>query len=1209
MTFKHLETSHCLVPFYLLLATDMTPKKSLCAPRCLPAPLSAWTTLVCLGVFMPSVLAIAQPVPVNIVSGTVDYHVCGNSKQGSPGDGNCGMAFSVGPDDGNYDNSPAALTGNVVNITGSASIDNQFSYQATNSVFGAYHHDMLGAGTADDNQVTIDTTGTLAGDVYGAYVYVGNSGLATNNRVIFREGTAQRVQGGFSYSNAGLSHAEGNRTEMSGGTVSQIAGAYVSSNTDNSLSLSVDNHLVLSGSATVSYSAHGGSANNNNGGASASKNTASISDTVNVAVNVFGGEATGGHGFITATENSAMISGSVQIGGDAYGGSAKGDYATAGGATAIEGNRLEISGSVRVTGDAYGGYAQATLSDSTASFNTLIVSSTGVTTVNSIFGGYAEGDLSTATKNSAVVSGAWVKGDAVGGYASSWGNSSAIAGGATLEEGNTLEILGGAIDGDVYGGVARGSNSKAEATNNRIRISGSVTINPAASVYGGYADGDTARTEKNEITLSSGTMDTLLYGGMAKGDVGDAQSITNKITLLGGTVKSIRAGSVQADYGLAEAHGNAVEISSSATVDDEIYGGYVEGMEARASANEVYFSGTVGNNGIVGGYASAKTPGYKAEVLDNKIWMSGGVSNGSLMGGYAESESEAIAKSNKLRLSNGLVTDWLVGGFASSIQDIATAGGAAGEGNHVEISGGEVQDSIYGGFANASTDAFATHNHITLSGTPTLDQAKLYGGFGYGGAGSDFYTGNTLNIKTRGLKVQSLQNFEYLNFDLPSTLVSGETLLSVSGTADLGNDSLIGLAVDGANLPLLQPGDYVVLIDATNGGNLAGSHRNTQASATAGSLQLDFDIDSLTSTNQLIARLQQIRLGSGSASLTDPALVGSATLARGADFIAQQGMQAVLAAQSAAGGAYQGAAPSGAQNGSAHSGTAQNGSAPSGAAQQSSRYHPRLFAAISGSQMEYQRSALEVDSQTLAVGAATGLPTHAGDLTLAAFIEHGEGRYHGKQHDATRAIKAQGETRYSGGGLIGRLDTGALYLEGSLRGGIAKTGYRSHDTTGRQVDYDQDSRNHYIGAHSSIGKLWNLGEKNRLDTYARALWNRQSKDEVKLSTGESLRFEAQDSRRIQLGARFNHVLGGSLNAFAGLAYEHEFTARGRARLETGGKAYKITPSGLKGGSTLLEAGLSGRPGPHSPLTLDLGIQTHTGKRKGLAAHLRVSYGF
>jgi hypothetical protein len=73
----------------------------------------------------------------------------------------------------------------------------------------------------------------------------------------------------------------------------------------------------------------------------------------------------------------------------------------------------------------------------------------------------------------------------------------------------------------------------------------------------------------------------------------------------------------------------------------------------------------------------------------------------------------------------------------------------------------------------------------------------------------------------------------------------------------------------------------------------------------------------------------------------------------------------------------------------------------------------------------------------------------------------------------------------------------------------------------------------------------------------------------------------------------------------GLAWERELDGKARARIE----GYKIDAPTLRGETGIAELSLILTPLPSKPLTLDISLQSHTGKREGITGSFRVNYRF
>lgn len=235
--------------------------------------------------------------------------------------------------------------------------------------------------------------------------------------------------------------------------------------------------------------------------------------------------------------------------------------------------------------------------------------------------------------------------------------------------------------------------------------------------------------------------------------------------------------------------------------------------------------------------------------------------------------------------------------------------------NTINISGGTIGDIYGGAIAAQYGTGQAINNVVTISGSPNLSTSSLYGGGVFSGASNDVFTGNTLNVKTAGLTVGNISNFQYLNFYVPSTSSAGDTMLSVTGTADLtgssGRSSIVNVGIDGGS-SLLQTGDTITLIDA--GTLVTNSNLNARASGTGmQGVTLLYNFDITTENNKLLATVSDNTgptLNEQSKALSEGFVSGLGMVTQGSDIAAGQGMDSAVSAAKT-GAAAGGSVPAG----------------------------------------------------------------------------------------------------------------------------------------------------------------------------------------------------------------------------------------------------------------------------------------------------------
>lgn len=540
-----------------------------------------------------------------------------------------------------------------------------------------------------------------------------------------------------------------------------------------------------------------------------------------------------------------------------------------------------------------------------------------------------------------------------------------------------------------------------------------------------------------------------------------------------------------------------------------------------------------------------------------------------VIGGHAVGGSGGSASYNTVNITSGTVING-----PSFPTDAAVAGGMVENGdaaqyNTVNIYGGSstsITGDIVGGVAYGGTTS--TYNTINIYGDaqgngPNLTNAGLYGGYA-DGAG-DVFTGNTLNLKgVKGLTVQSVQHFQNLNFYLPENTQNGDTILTVTGTADI-RGSIIGVGIQGG-APTLAVGDTVNLIKA---GTLQAD-ASIKTTALQGST-IQYGFNTVQDGNNLVSTVTQRGATQQSKSLVEGTAASAAALNSSADFSTSQGTAAAVRA-------------------------ASGSSAPGG----------QSFGTMGGGSVRTNTgSHVDVNSFNLVAGVAKGFRQRDGELTLGGFFEGGLGNYSTYNNFTSGTVLGAGKTRSYGLGILAHYDfNNRMYVEASLRGGLADQDYHSGDLVpGTNVSYS--THTNYVGAHLGVGKIWSLTNSLDLDTYVQYLWQRQSGSSVQLSSGESLVFGPVNSQRARLGSRLNEKFTESVSAYIGAAFEHEFD--GNASATTNGLPMQ-SPS-LKGSSAMVELGVNMRPLNDKAFVVGLGGQGYFGKKEGVVGTLQIGYKF
>ncbi|MDR1835380.1 MAG: autotransporter outer membrane beta-barrel domain-containing protein [Fusobacteriaceae bacterium] len=929
----------------------------------------------------------------------------------------------------------------------------------------------------------------------------------------------------------------------------------------------------------------------------------------------------------TPSNNEVNIGENAKIKGTVWGG-----RSTSPGAE-IQNNAVTVTGGQMTY--VYGGWA----TDGTAHDNTVRITGGEMGTIQGGAGIYGSSHNTVSIENAKAV--------AVYGGRTCWGDFTE----------NTVEIKSGAFSGPIVGATqyksSNGSqaNSWAHAINNGVTIHGGTF---GASIYGasvtrGFASDNSVtitggnvqnqvagnytgiigayvresepdatgpdKVERNSVKISGSetridVTNSVGTGSIIGGKTDEAGAMKNEVSITGVNDK----GSVKANY-IYGAYAAGDVLENKVTIEDSSVEGKIIGAESTAGSAKDNHVSVVGPARLSGDVYGAR--GYSGEVTGNSVTLSGDTEiTGSLYGGYAD-DGNAEYNSVRLEGTNGKIIE---------IGDVEGGSSVKGDAknNSVYLKGDfHVAGSLIGG---SVCDGEASGNLVSLEGNIRID-ADLVGGFSIQGLSAD----NTLEIKSENIQVGGLYGFQNLHFYFSESVRNGAVMIKAENNASNEVDitgSQAKIFFSGDQTPL-NAGERVILID-TEGG-LTGdpiTDDNRQITARLG-VSLDYDFilsyDDNEDKKQLIASLLKVSdSGSGEQDpnptpdpgltpdpdptpdpeLPDPDdpkepshdpepapavrvnpqmkafsegyLAGMTYLRRAGDLLAGSGSAAMAEAL----------------------------------AVDSDRIGWTPFVIGGGNSMTHKTgSSVRTQGTALLAGLAVGKEGKSGLQAIGgAFLEGGRGHYSTDNSFANAAaVEGKGKSDYVGGGLMGRLNlpsrtSAHAYLQGSLRGGRIRINYDSRtlkDALGQVAAYRTKSA--YSGAHAGLGCAVELSDKTTLDLRADYLWTRMSGADVRLTTGDPIKFKAVNSNRIRIGGRLT-TDGGAVKPYAGLAFEHEFA--GTSRAVTNG--HKITAPSLKGNTIVGEAGFRITP-EKAPLTVDLGIQVHGGKRHGVTGDVRFTY--
>ena len=618
--------------------------------------------------------------------------------------------------------------------------------------------------------------------------------------------------------------------------------------------------------------------------------------------------------------------------------------------------------------------------------------------------------------------------------------------------------------------------------------------------------------------------------------------------------------------------GQTITVDGMAIGADHVYGNGQKPYGSAAAfgnpnSNIVNFINGSSTNtpfGVVGGYfqESPLAPGI---ANGNTVNISGSIT-GFVSGGQANGSGNVSANNNTVNVTNSTIgsgaSDWVLGDVAYSDTGSATANN-----NTVVIMGSSLNVSqiIGGDTISDSGTGTAINNTVTIGGISNLSAASIYGGFFEStGTAGDLWTGNTLNVMNSGMNVKGVYNFENLNFYAPTTMVAGDTMLTVNTSAVNITGSTIGIGMAGGK-SALNVGDTITLVDATTGG-LTADQNGTQVKGNGGISKL-YDFDLSVASNKLQATIAGVSANPQTKALSEGQLGGMSFLNQGSDLIASSGMSSMLAATSSSVG------------------------------------NAIAFSAVGSGKSEYETGS-HVDVQGVSLMA--GIAKKSELTTAGIFLEAGQGNYDTyNSFNTAPSVKGSGDTEYVGLGVLGRYDVNNAYGEVSMRMGRTKTDFNSSDFVGgTHASYDTSAM--YAGTHIGAGYVLNLDKSTSVDFSTKLFWTYQDQgDDSIMIAGDKVEFDSVNSLRSRTGARFSFALQPTFVPYAGAYIEHEFGGKANATIN----GAKIDAPTLNGTTGVGELGLAIKPAGTLPLTIDAGVQGYAGTRQGVSGSLNLKYEF
>ena len=1051
-------------------------------------------------------------------------------------------------------------------------------------------------GSTSGNTVSISGEGTVTlNTLAGAYTL--ESGDASNNKLSVTDGAS------VSFSNATDNWIAGGRSMKGAASGNQVTLSGVSLNLPDATPSS----LKIAGGETESGNADG--------------NTVTL-DTIASSGIVYGGRAGNGNNVAEAVLMSVLaVSTEESTGTDT---STEADPIS----TSASSNSVTITGS-QVEG-VYGGYMQyygdtSAEADAVAGVNHNTVTLTNSTAQSSyIYGGYMQyyGDTSaeadavagvnhnTVTLTNSTAQSSYI----YGGYMQYYGDTSAEADAVAGVNHNTVTLTNTSASGtSVYGGyvLSSGSAPALNASSNTVEISNTAEkeygVSTVTGGYTGYGDANdntvkitgTKVTDDDEIYLTSVSSD--ITGGETESGNADGNTVTLDTIASSGIVYGGRAGngnnvaeavlmsvlavsteestgtdtSTEADPISTSASSNSVTITGSQV--KGVYGGVgqigsAKGNIVTITDSSVEMEAVGGETGYMVGWITQ--PGQLKDAENNQVIVNGSSTIGTVVGGEAaaantfdekngEVQTSGKSSGNTVTINDGTVKNSVLGGHSAMSDAIGNTVNIAGGIIGTESSGtGEADDNaIAGGFAE---EGQANNNTVNITGGTLGAMMSLYGGYSEKGS-----SGNTLNLHTKGNTVKNLGYFQNLNFYVPEGTAAGETMVTVTGNADVSK-AVIQAGIE--KTTKLAPGQAINLIYDAGGIKTDGTSYSMMSGkdivSDAGFVDRKAAVKK-QDDNTIVVYVPKDEKGTihpDTKIIPEDRENGINTIKNAGDLVSN-----------AAEGAWK----------EDHDVDA--------------KFVP--YAIVGGYDLHYNTgSYIDSNGMSANVGLIRRIRRDGAIDTVMPFLEYGRSNYASFLDDGARG---DGRQHYTGGGVLLRrdLDDGKYY-EGAIRAGRLKGDFHGIiDSTALRYD----SSAPYVAAQAGAGKIY-AKDRDTYDLYGKFFWTHLGSDTatIRNSRGEAkYEFDDINSYRTRLGMRWTRNFDKVRSLYAGIGWDYEFDSKARAFYD----AYRTDTPTVKGSSEFLELGWKSKVTSDHPWGVDLKATGWTGKQEGGTLFATVSRSF
>lgn len=752
---------------------------------------------------------------------------------------------------------------------------------------------------------------------------------------------------------------------------------------------------------------------------------------------------------------------------------------------------------------------------------------------------------------------------------------------------NKIQINGGSILHDIYGGFTQNG----DASSNIVSINGG---NITAGVVGGEASNGNANN--NTVNIGVDMSDGVVVGGVAN----DGNADNN--------IVNIMAGADNINWACA---GDSIKSNLSSMP-----------VRYTSNFNKVFVDTNANIYNITGGRIINTHTAYQTSSNDNEIIVNNGTINNSVVASYTQIDSSKADNASYIQALNNKVTinDGRVGNISVvhikddnttgtsnvtsntpvkiSGNNLTIEGGAVGKAvvidddnvvasavnvkdNSIDIKGGVVQTSVYGGHfvldslseieaANNTVNWYGGDVNGSINGYTYVDMSNVSRYGTLSDSTFNFFASRSNYNKT----ISNLDGFQNYHFYLGPTIQAGDTLINITGYADL-RDSNVGVAISANNQ--LEKGDSVILLSAASAGSDGGiltSETNLPNRTSRMISQNIYNVYDFTLRNEEGRRLIAT-LGNTTRNPKAENLMGI----RSAEaFMTYDKVDVVDKAYQA----------------SKHTSD------------------PTTFIEYSYSDITAKDDTKMRGSNVLWGIASTigGEKDQANTLTRGLFFEYGDGTFSSIGHYPTGSIYGYGKSKKLGlGVLLRKVMFDRHYYDAYLRAGTIKTDYDAFADGVGNITYENSDM--YVSGNLGYGQFIQLTPNLQMDTYIKYFYNRIPGHSTTAYTNGvdamPISFDVFENHRFRLGSKFtwDYMESNNYKWYADVALEQEF-----ARDQSGSiNSHRISKSNGSSTTGVIELCYENKFGANDAFMFTAKAQGYVGDRRGLGASANLSFSF